>query len=273
MTMTGATTTTREDHILNEFRLAVLGIQKSNSEIIAGIQTSSNEVIAGLQASNNAVIASNNQLIATLVKKMDGNHKSTQETLGKHGQTLSELQVEQSCQRTRADAQESHLAALEKQLQELVAAQAAEAQQPVRSAHAAEAQQLEQSARRGAARANLEATNRALNFDAYSQSDSTMYSSPEITAKTKRARQSNTPTNATPSEEPPAPVDTPPQQRGLRPRGTIRDQPRSPNRFAALEEDMMEEEQTEEHTTEPMETTNTALAERDEKSRGSAEEL
>jgi hypothetical protein len=171
--------------------------------------------------------------------------------------------------------QESHLAALEKQLQELVAAQqeAAEAQQPVRSAHAAEAQQLEQSARRGAARANLEATNRALNFDAYSQSDSTMYSSPEITAKTKRARPSNTPTNATPSEEPPEPVDTPPQQRGLRPRGTIRDQPRSPNRFAALEEDMMEEEQTEEHTMEARETTNTAPAERDEKFRGSAEEL
>jgi hypothetical protein len=36
---------------------------------------------------------------------------------------------------------------------------------------------------------------------------------------------------------------------------------------------MMEEEQKEEHTTEAMETTNTAPAERDEKSRGSAEEL
>jgi hypothetical protein len=260
MTMTGATTTTREDDILNEFRLAVLGFQKSNSE----------------------VIASNNQLISELVTKMDRNHRSTQETLTKHGQTLSGIEAEQSrqraeqeCQRTRADKQESDLESLRIQLQELVAAQqeAAEAQRSTQSTHATEAQQLEQSARRGAARANLEATNRALNFDAYSKSDSTMYSSPEITAKTKRARPSSTPTKAPPSEEPPAPVETPPQQRSLRPRGPTQNQPRSPNRFAALEEDMMEEEQTEEQMTDPMETTNTAPAERDEKSRGSAEEL
>jgi hypothetical protein len=277
MTMTGATTTTREDHILNEFKLAVLGIQKSNNEI----QKSNIEIIDGIQESNNKVIASNNQLIAKLVKKMDDNHRSTQDTLAKYGQTLNGLEAEQSCQRARADKQEARadkqeaeLVFIRTQLQELVNAQreAAGAQRLARSEPTAEDQQLEQSARRGAARANLEATNRALNFDAYSKPDSAVYSSPEITAKTKRARPSNTP-KAPPAEEPPAPVDTPPQQRPLRPRGTIQDQPRSPNRFAALDEDVMEEEQMEEQTEEPTNLTNTAPAERDEMSRGSAESL
>jgi hypothetical protein len=54
-------------------------------------------------------IASNSKLMAELLKEIDANHTSTQMTLGKHGQALQELQMEQSRQRDEAASQQDDI--------------------------------------------------------------------------------------------------------------------------------------------------------------------
>jgi hypothetical protein len=104
-------------------------------------------------------IASNSKLMAELLKEIDANHTSTQTTLGKHGQALQELQMEQSRQRIEAASQQDDIDLLRKQVQELLDDRLEK--------QAAEVQQLERSIQQCAAnagRAISDPANQTINF-------------------------------------------------------------------------------------------------------------